>query len=219
MAVYIRSEVIKLIYAYIRVSTKQQKIDRQYEEIKAFGVDDKHIYVDKESGKDFDRTNYQKLIRKIKKDDLLIVKSIDRLGRNYHMILDEWSYITKTKEADIKVLDMPLLDTRIEGKNLVGKFISDIVLQVLSFVAENERNNIRERQTEGIRIAKEKGVIFGRPKVSTPSNTNEILDKYINHEITNTEATKLVGVSRGTFFRLVAEHKKLMPQPDLNSRG
>ena len=196
-----------MIYAYIRVSTKQQKIDRQYEEIKAFGVDDKNIYVDKESGKDFDRTNYQKLIRKIKKDDLLIVKSIDRLGRNYHMILDEWSYITKTKEADIKVLDMPLLDTRIEGKNLVGKFISDIVLQVLSFVAENERNNIRERQAEGIRIAKEKGVRFGRPKVTTPSNTNEILDKYINHEITNIEGAKLLDVSRGTFFRLVNERR------------
>ena len=207
MAVYNGLEVIKLIYAYIRVSTKQQKIDRQYEEIKAFGVDDKNIYVDKESGKDFDRTNYQKLIRKIKKDDLLIVKSIDRLGRNYHMILDEWSYITKTKEADIKVLDMPLLDTRIEGKNLVGKFISDIVLQVLSFVAENERNNIRERQAEGIRIAKEKGVRFGRPKVTTPSNTNEILDKYINHEITNIEAAKLLDVSRGTFFRLVNERR------------
>ena len=207
MAVYIRLEVIKLIYAYIRVSTKQQKIDRQYEEIKAFGVDDKYIYIDKKSGKDFDRTNYQKLIRKIKKDDLLIVKSIDRLGRNYHMILDEWSYITKTKEADIKVLDMPLLDTRIEGKNLVGKFISDIVLQVLSFVAENERNNIRERQAEGIRIAKEKGVRFGRPRAITPSNSNEILDKYINHEITNTEAAKLIGVSRGTFFRLVKERK------------
>ena len=199
-----------MIYAYIRVSTKQQKIDRQYEEIKAFGVDDKHIYVDKESGKDFDRTNYQKLIRKIKKDDLLIVKSIDRLGRNYHMILDEWSYITKTKEADIKVLDMPLLDTRIEGKNLVGKFISDIVLQVLSFVAENERNNIRERQGEGIRIAKEKGVKFGRPKVSTPPNTNEILDKYTNHEITNTEAAELINVSRGTFFRLVKERKRII---------
>ena len=191
-----------MIYAYIRVSTKQQKIDRQYEEIKAFGVDDKYIYVDKESGKDFDRTNYKRLIKRIKKDDLLIVKSIDRLGRNYHMILDEWSYITKTKEADIKVLDMPLLDTRIEGKNLVGKFISDIVLQVLSFVAENERNNIKERQAEGIRIAKEKGVRFGRPNAITPPNTNEILDKYINHEITNTEAAKLIGVSRGTFFRL-----------------
>ncbi len=196
-----------MIYAYIRVSTKVQKIDRQYEEIKAFGVDDKCIYVDKESGKDFDRINYKRLIKKLKKDDLLIVKSIDRLGRNYKMILDEWSYITKVKEADIKVLDMPLLDTRIEGKNLVGKFISDIVLQVLSFVAENERNSIRERQAEGIRIAKEKGVKFGRPKVSTPPNTNEILDKYINHEITNTEAAKLIGVSRGTFFRLVKERK------------
>lgn len=207
MALYVEMEVSKLIYAYIRVSTKQQKIDRQYEEIKALDIDDKNIYIDKESGKDFDRTNYQKLIRKIKKDDLLIVKSIDRLGRNYKMILDEWAYITKTKEADIKVLDMPLLDTRIEGKNLVGKFISDIVLQVLSFVAENERNNIRERQAEGIRIAKEKGVKFGRPKVSIPPNANEILDKYINHEITNTEAAELIDVSRGTFFRLVKERK------------
>ena len=196
-----------MIYGYIRVSTKAQKIDRQYEEIKQFGIEDKFIYVDKESGKDFDRTNYQKLIKRIKKDDLLVVKSIDRLGRNYHMILDEWAYITKVKLADIKVLDMPLLDTRIEGKNLVGKFISDIVLQVLSFVAENERNNIRERQAEGIRIAKEKGVRFGRPKASTPSNTNEILNKYIKHEITNVYAAKLIGVSRGTFFRLVNEYK------------
>lgn len=166
------------------------------------------IYIDKESGKDFDRTNYKKLIKKLKKDDLLIVKSIDRLGRNYHMILEEWAHITKTIGADIKVLDMPLLDTRIEGKNLVGKFISDIVLQVLSFVAENERTNIKQRQMEGIRIAKEKGVKFGRPKVVTPPNTNDILDKYINHEITNTEAASLIGVSRGTFFRLVREHKK-----------
>ena len=196
-----------MIYAYIRVSTKGQNIDRQYVEIKEFGVDDKFIYIDKESGKDFDRTNYKKLIKRLKKDDLLIVKSIDRLGRNYKMILDEWAYITKTIGADIKVLDMPLLDTRIEGKNLVGKFISDIVLQVLSFVAENERVNIKQRQAEGIRIAKEKGVKFGRPKVFTPPNTNEILDKYINHEITNTEAAKLIGVSRGTFFRLVKNRK------------
>lgn len=193
-----------MIYAYIMVSTKQQNIDRQYVEIKEFGVEDKFIYVDKESGKDFDRTNYKKL----KKDDLLIVKSIDRLGRNYHMILEEWAHITKTIGADIKVLDMPLLDTRIEGKNLVGKFICDIVLQVLSFVAENERTNIKQRQMEGIRIAKEKGVKFGRPKVVTPPNTNDILDRYINHETTNTEAASLIGVSRGTFFRLVREHKK-----------
>lgn len=194
-------------YAYIRVSTKTQKIDRQYEKIKGLGIDDRFIYVDRESGKDFNRTNYQKLIKKLKKDDLLIVKSIDRLGRNYQMILEEWTRITKTIGADIKVLDMPLLDTRIEGRNLVGKFISDIVLQVLSFVAENERNNIKERQAEGIRIAKEKGIRFGRPKAITSPNTNEILLQFINKEITNVEAAKLIGVSRGTFFRLVKEFK------------
>ncbi len=196
-----------MIYAYIRVSTKQQNIDRQYEEIKALSIDDKYIYIDKESGKDFDRTKYQNLIKKLKKDDLLIIKSIDRLGRNYQMILEEWARITKTIGADIKVLDMPLLDTRIEGKNLVGKFISDIVLQVLSFVAENERINIKQRQAEGIRIAKEKGVKFGRPKVKLPVNTNEILNKYINKELKHDEATKLIGVSRGTFFSLVKERK------------
>ena len=198
-----------MIYAYIRVSTKHQNIDRQYEEIKALHIDDKYIYIDRESGKDFDRTKYQKLIKKLKKDDLLLIIWIDRLGRNYHLILEEWSRITKTIGADIKVLDMPLLDTRIEGKNLVGKFISDIVLQVLSFVAENERTNIKQRQAEGIRIAKEKGVKFGRPKVTLPPNTNEILDKYINKDINNIEAAKLIGISRGTFFRLVKERKSL----------
>lgn len=197
-----------MIYAYIRVSTKQQKIDRQYEEIKEFNVDDKKIYIDKESGKDFDRTNYKKLIKKIKKDDLLIIKSIDRLGRNYQMILEEWARITKTIGADIKVIDMPLLDTRIEGKNLVGKFISDIVLQVLSFVAEKERNNIKQRQAEGIRIAKEKGIKFGRPKVVLPPNTNEIIERYINKELTNNQAAKIIGVSRGTFFRIVKIFKE-----------
>ncbi len=198
-----------MIYAYIRVSTKYQNIDRQYELIKALDIADKYIYIDKESGKDFDRSKYKKLIKKLKKDDLLIIKSIDRLGRNYQMILEEWAKITKTIGADIKVLDMPLLDTRIEGKNLVGKFISDIVLQVLSFVAENERTNIKQRQAEGIRIAKEKGVKFGRPKVNLPINTNDILNKYINRELTNTVAAKLIGISRGTFFRLVKEKKSL----------
>jgi DNA invertase Pin-like site-specific DNA recombinase len=125
------------------------------------------------------------------------------------MILEEWSRITKTIGADIKVLDMPLLDTRIEDKNLVGKFISDIILQVLSFVAENERINIKQRQTEGIKIAKEKGVKFGRPKIVLPINSDEILDKYINKELTNIEAARLINVSRGTFFRLVKERKTI----------
>lgn len=202
-----------MTYAYIRVSTKQQKIDRQYEEIKQYNISDKFIFIDKESGKDFDRTNYQKLIKKLKKDDLLIIKSIDRLGRNYHMIIDEWTKITKTIGADILVIDMPLLDTRTKGENLVGKFISDIVLQVLSFVAENERVNIKQRQAEGIRIAKEKGVKFGRPKIILSESMIKILDKYINRELNNIEATKLIGVSHGTFFRLIKQRKKVSHLP------
>ena len=202
-----------MIYAYIRVSTKHQNIDRQFEEIKALGIDDKYIYIDKESGKDFDRTKYQKLIKKLKKDDLLIIKSIDRLGRNYHIIIDEWTKITKTIGADILVIDMPLLDTRTKGENLVGKFISDIVLQVLSFVAENERVNIKQRQAEGIRIAKERGVKFGRPKIILSESMIKILDKYINKELNNIEATKLIGVSHGTFFRLIKERKKVSHLP------
>lgn len=197
-----------MIYAYIRVSTKQQKIDRQYEEIKSLGIDDKNIFIDKESGKDFERTNYKKLIEKLKIDDLLIIKSIDRLGRNYHMIIEEWTKITKQIQANIKVIDMPLLDTTTESKNLIGKFISDIVLQILSFVAENEKINIKERQAEGIKIAKEKGVRFGRPNVITPSNTNIIIQNYINHKLTNKEAYNLLGVSKGTFFKLVKIYKE-----------
>ena len=145
-------------YGYVRVSSTTQNVARQMEEMYKLGLSNKQIYIDKQSGKDFERKNYQKLKRKLKKDDLLIIKSIDRLGRNYDIIINEWADITKIIEADIKVIDFPLLDTRIEGKNLIGKFISDIVLQVLSFVAQNERENIRQRQAEGIRIAKEKGI-------------------------------------------------------------
>ena len=199
-----------MIYAYIRISTKQQKIDRQYEEMKKLGLSDKQIYIDTESGKDFNRTNYQKLIKKLKQDDLLIVKSIDRLGRNYQMILEEWRRITKVIGADIQVLDMPLLDTRIEANNLVGKFIADIVLQVLSFVAENERVNIRERQMEGIRIAMEKGVRFGRPRKELPPNTSEILSRYLNRELPEKTACTQVGVSRATFYKLVRQHKETL---------
>ena len=190
-------------YAYIRVSTRTQNIARQLEEIKKYGLPKRNIYIDKESGKDFNRTNYQRLIKKIKKDDLLIIKSIDRLGRNYTMIMEEWQKITKKIGANILVLDMPILDTRQHPENLIGRFIADIVLQLLSFVAENERINIKERQKEGIRIAKEKGVKFGRPKVKLPNNKDEIIEKYKRKEITNKEASKILGISRGTFFRIL----------------
>lgn len=150
-------------YGYVRVSTKEQNIDRQLVEMYAQGLNDKTIFIDKQSGKDFERDEYQKLKKKLKSGDLLIIKSIDRLGRNYDMIIDEWRTLVNDMDVDIQVLDMPLLDTRTEGKNLVGKFISDIVLQILSFVAENERENIKKRQAEGIRIAKEKGKHLGRP--------------------------------------------------------
>ena len=190
-------------YAYIRVSTRTQNSARQLEEIKKYGLPKRNIYIDKESGKDFNRTNYQRLIKKIKKDDLLIIKSIDRLGRNYTMIMEEWQKITKKIGANILVLDMPILDTRQHPENLIGRFIADIVLQLLSFVAENERINIKERQKEGIRIAKEKGVKFGRPKVKLPDNKDEIIEKYKRKEITNKEASKILGISRGTFFRIL----------------
>ena len=150
-------------YGYVRVSTTTQNVDRQLDEMFKQGLDEKQIYIDKQSGKDFERPNYQKMKKRLKENDLLIIKSIDRLGRNYEMIIEEWSSITKDIKADIVVLDFPLLDTRTDNKNLVGKFISDIVLQVLSFVAQNERENIRQRQAEGIKIAKEKGIHMGRP--------------------------------------------------------
>ena len=161
-------------YGYVRVSSISQNIERQMDEMYKNGLSKKNIYIDKQSGKDFNRTNYQKLKRKLKKDDLLIVKSIDRLGRNYEMIINEWTEITKVIEADIYVIDFSLLDTRIEGKNLVGKFISDIVLQVLSFVAQNERENIKQRQADGIRLARERGVHLGRPPYKLPDNFKEI---------------------------------------------
>lgn len=194
-------------YAYIRVSTTHQNIQRQLDSIIKFGIKEKNIYIDYESGKDFNRRNYLKLIKKLKKDDLIVVKSIDRLGRDYNMIIDEWRKITKEIEADIVVLDMPLLDTRIKGNNLVGKFISDIVLQVLSFVAQNERETMKIRQAEGIRTAKERGVKFGRPRIKLPSNFEVVAKKYVNKEITNVEACKILGMTSGSFFRYMYKHK------------
>lgn len=192
-------------YGYVRVSTAQQHIDRQLDALLELGLDKSCIYIDYESGKDFNRKNYKKLIKKLKKDDLVIIKSIDRLGRNYNMIIDEWRIITKEKEADIMVIDMPLLDTHIEGKNLVGKFISDIVLQVLSFVAQNERETMRVRQAEGIRTAKARGVKFGRPRITLPNNFEIVARQYLDKEITNKKACEILGMTRGSFFRYLKE--------------
>lgn len=192
-------------YGYVRVSTAQQHIDRQIDTLLELGLEKSCIYIDYESGKDFNRRNYKKLIRKLKKDDLVIIKSIDRLGRDYNMIIDEWRLITKEKEADIMVIDMPLLDTRIEGKTLVGKFISDIVLQVLSFVAQNERETMRVRQAEGIKTAKARGVRFGRPRITLPNNFEIVARQYLNKEITNKKACEILGMTRGSFFRYLKE--------------
>ena len=188
-------------YGYVRVSTKEQNIDRQLVDMYAQGLNDKTIFIDKQSGKDFERDEYQKLKKKLKSGDLLIIKSIDRLGRNYDMIIDEWRTLVNDMNVDIQVLDMPLLDTRTEGKNLVGKFISDIVLQILSFVAENERENIKKRQAEGIRIAKENGKHLGRPKLKLPKNFKKIADKYKKKEITLAEALSSLKMNRSTFYK------------------
>ena len=169
------------------------------------GLSKDSIYVDYESGKDFNRRNYRKLLRKLKNNDLLIIKSIDCLGRDYNMIIDEWRLITKEKEEDIMVIDMPLLDTRIEGKNLVGKFISDIVLQVLSFVAQNERETMRIRQAEGIKTAKARGVKFGRPRITLPNNFEIVARQYLNKEITTKKACEILNMTRGSFFRYLKE--------------
>ena len=163
------------------------------EEMYKLGLTDDVIFIDKQTGKDFNRDSYQKLKQVIKKDDLLIIKSIDMLGRNYDMIINEWSEITKVLEADIYVIDFPLLDTRVDNKNLVGKCISDIVLQVLSFVAQNERENICQRQAEGIRITKANGVHMGRPKYKLPANFEEIVCRFHNKEHRNSETIFLIN--------------------------
>lgn len=194
-------------YGYVRVSSQTQNVARQMEEMYKLGLTNDFIFVDKQSGKDFNRENYQLLKSKLKKDDLVIIKSIDRLGRNYDMIINEWQDITKVIDADIFVIDFPLLDTRVEGKNLVGKFISDIVLQVLSFVAQNERENIRQRQAEGIRIAKANGVHMGRPKYNLPDNFEEVVRRFHNKEITNVDAAKLLNMTRGTFLKYSKMYK------------
>ena len=185
-------------YGYARVSSKEQTEQRQIIALTEFGVSSKNIYMDKQSGKDFERPRYKRLVKRLRPGDLLVVQSIDRLGRNYSEILEQWRLITKEKRADILVLDMPLLDTR-RGRDLTGVFIADIVLQVLSFASENERINIRQRQAEGIAAAKSRGVRFGRPPRPLPDNFHILYQKWRAGKITGTAAAKACGMPLATF--------------------
>lgn len=194
------------IYGYVRVSTRDQNEDRQLIALHGLDIPEKNIFLDKQSGKDFQRPQYKRLVRKLKKDDLLYVKSIDRLGRNYGEILEQWRVLTKEKDIDIVVLDMPLLDTR-RGKDLMGTFLSDIVLQVLSFVAENERTNIRQRQAEGIAAAKAKGVRFGRPAKAPPDNFSNIISQWEQGQLPLSDILRQCGMSEATFYRRLREYR------------
>lgn len=195
------------IYGYARVSTMEQKEDRQIFALREKGVDDSNIYLDKISGKDFNRKMYRLLTQKLRPGDLLYVKSIDRLGRNYRDIIEQWRFLTMEKQIDIVILDMSLLDTR-KGKDLMGTFLSDIVLQVLSFVAENERVNIRQRQREGIAMAKRRGIHLGRPLKKLPSKFVQIYDQWWRRQITGKEAARRCRMPLSTFYRKAKEHRK-----------
>ena len=187
-------------YGYIRVSAKDQNEERQLIAMKELDVNLDRIFMDKQSGKDFQRPQYKKMVRELRKNDLLYIKSIDRLGRNYSEILEQWRILTKERGVDIVVLEMPLLDTR-RGKDLMGTFLSDIVLQVLSFVAENERSNIKQRQAEGIAAAKARGVQFGRPKIEMPDNFMQLVSQWENKKIRLSYVLEVCRISKATFYR------------------
>ena len=201
------------IYGYVRVSSQEQNEDRQLIAMAEAGVERANIFIDKQSGKDFDRPNYKRLIKRLRPGDTLFIKSIDRLGRNYEEIQNQWRIITKDKGVDMVVIDMPLLDTR-NHKNLLGTFISDLVLQLLSFISDNERTTIRQRQAEGIAAAKKRGVRFGRPTKEVPQNFEEVILKWQKKEAPLDEILKEYDMSAATFyrrlreFRLSKEHKR-----------
>lgn len=194
-------------YGYIRVSSKEQNEARQLDALHEQGIADSNIYLDKQSGKDFNRPKYKTLYKKLKKGDVLYIKSIDRMGRNYDEIIQEWRRITRFREADIVVLDMPLLDTR-RGKDLMGTFLSDIVLQVLSFVAENERTNIKQRQAEGIAAAKARGVKFGRPSLPIPENFYQMCKEWRDGKIKIEEAARSCNMCQKTFYSKAVKYEK-----------
>jgi len=189
------------LYGYIRVSSKEQNEDRQVIAMEELNIPKKNVFMDKQSGKDFDRPQYKKMLRKMKKGDVLYIKSIDRLGRNYTEILEQWAMITKEKQVDIVVIDMPLLDTRDRGRDLTGMFVADLVLQILSYVAETEREFIRKRQAEGIAAAKAKGVKFGPKKKAMPEDFEEVKEMWEKGEISTREAGEILNISYTTFWR------------------
>ena len=199
----------KKVYGYMRVSTKEQKEDRQLAALLEQGVPQNQIYMDKQSGKDFERVQYKRLLRKLDGESVLFIKSIDRLGRNYTDLNEQWRIITKEKKADIVVIDMPILDTRKE-KNLMGTLISDLVLTLLSYVAENERENIRQRQAEGIVAAKARGVRFGRPRKELPENFEEVCGAWVEKKLTLRQAAEQCGMAESTFYDRAREWKNKM---------
>lgn len=198
--------IILKIYGYVRVSTQEQNEDRQILAMQEQAIPTENLFVDKQSGKDFDRLNYKKLVKRLKQGDLLYVKSIDRLGRNYEEIQNQWRILTKEKGVDIVVIDMPILDTR-QYKDLLGTFISDLVLQVLSFVAENERETIRKRQAEGIAVARAKGVKFGRPEKPLPDNFGELVNQWEKRQLSIDKLLNLCGISERTLRRRLQEYR------------
>ena len=199
-----------MTYGYIRVSSADQNEARQIDALQQVGIMNGEIFSDKQSGKDFNRPGWKQLKEKIRHGDLLIVQSLDRLGRNYTEILDEWREIVKTKGADIRVLDMPILDTTNTTNGLIGRFVVDIVLQILSFVAENERKNIRERQRQGIDAAKHRGVIFGRPRKPLPNSFSECAKKVLLKQMSVRAAATLCGLSRATFWRALKSQEAVV---------
>lgn len=194
------------VYGYVRVSSIDQNEERQIVELSKRNVLSKNIYIDKQSGKSFERPQYKRLVKKLKYGDLLYILSIDRLGRNYLDIQEQWRILTKEKGIDICVLDMPLLDTR-NGKDLMGTFIADLVLQILSFVAQNERDNIRKRQAQGIAVAKAKGIKFGRPEIALPDNFEKLVSEWEKKKISIEEVLKMCGISKSTFYRRLKEYR------------
>lgn len=188
-------------YGYIRVSTRDQNIARQVEAMKKEGIEEKKMFIDKQSGKDFNRKNYKRLLKKVKSGDVIFIKSIDRLGRNYEEIIQQWNIITRNKSVDIIVLDFPLLNTTQKTNGLTGRFISNLVLEILSYVAQVERENIKQRQQEGIKIAISNGVKFGRPRKEVPAAFVELYELVVDGEISIREASRRTSVSNHTFRR------------------